>query len=40
MELCQQRRGEYRDMTYLDEGRVELHYFMPLNEIITTSLTR
>ena len=34
MELCQQRRGEYRDMTYLDEGRVELHYFMPLNEII------
>ena len=34
MELCQQRRGEYRDMTYLDEGRVELHYFMPLNAII------
>ena len=34
MELCQPRRGEYRDMTYLDEGRVELRYFMPLNEII------
>ncbi len=34
MELCQQRRGEYRDMSYLDEGRVELRYFMPLNEII------
>ncbi len=34
MELCQQRRGEFRDMKYLDEGRVELHYFMPLNEII------
>ena len=34
MELCQQRRGEYRDMTYLDESRVELRYFMPLNEII------
>ena len=34
MELCQQRRGEYRDMTYLDEGRVELHYFIPLNETI------
>ena len=34
MELCQQRRGEYRDMAYLDEGRVELHYDMPLNEII------
>ena len=34
MDLCQQRRGEYRDMAYLDEGRVELRYFMPLNEII------
>ena len=34
MDLCQQRRGEYRDMTYLDENRVELRYFMPLNEII------
>ncbi|MDO4846259.1 MAG: elongation factor 4, partial [Oscillospiraceae bacterium] len=34
MELCQQRRGEYKDMTYLDASRVELHYDMPLNEII------
>lgn len=34
MDLCQQRRGEYRDMTYLDQSRVELHYDMPLNEII------
>ena len=34
MDLCQQRRGEYRDMTYLDEGRGELRYYMPLNEII------
>ena len=34
MELCQNRRGEYRDMTYLDPTRVELHYEMPLNEII------
>ncbi|MCI8524607.1 MAG: elongation factor 4 [Oscillospiraceae bacterium] len=34
MELCQQRRGEFRDMTYLDTTRVELHYEMPLNEII------
>ncbi len=34
MDLCQQRRGEYRDMTYLDRSRVELHYDMPLNEII------
>ena len=34
MELCQERRGEFKDMTYLDGTRVELHYFMPLNEII------
>ncbi len=34
MELCQERRGEYRDMQYLDTDRVELHYDMPLNEII------
>ena len=34
MDLCQQRRGEFRDMTYLDQSRVELHYDMPLNEII------
>ena len=34
MDLCQQRRGEFKDMTYLDQSRVELHYDMPLNEII------
>ena len=34
MDLCQERRGEYQDMTYLDDTRVELHYDMPLNEII------
>ena len=34
MELCTNRRGEYKDMTYLDTTRVELHYSMPLNEII------
>ena len=34
MELCQQRRGEFKDMVYLDASRVELHYEMPLNEII------
>ncbi len=34
MELCQDRRGEYRDMSYLDGSRVELHYELPLNEII------
>ena len=34
MDLAQQRRGEYRDMVYLDANRVELHYEMPLNEII------
>ncbi|MEG1404433.1 MAG: translation elongation factor 4 [Oscillospiraceae bacterium] len=34
MELCQDRRGEYLDMQYLDDTRVELHYNLPLNEII------
>ena len=34
MNLATSRRGEYRDMTYLDADRAELHYFMPLNEII------
>jgi GTP-binding protein LepA len=34
MELCQDRRGEYSDMKYLDDNRVILTYRMPLNEII------
>ena len=34
MELCQDRRGVYKDMKYLDETRVILCYEMPLNEII------
>ena len=34
MELCQNRRGEFKDMVNLDASRVELHYEMPLNEII------
>ena len=34
MELCQQRRGEYISMEYLDSSRVMLTYHMPLNEII------
>jgi len=34
MELCQERRGEYSDMKYLDTNRVMLTYRMPLNEII------
>ena len=34
MELCQDRRGIYKDMKYLDETRVILTYEMPLNEII------
>ena len=34
MDLCQSRRGEFKDMVYLDANRVELHYEMPLNEII------
>lgn len=34
MELCQQRRGEYISMEYLDETRAQLIYHLPLNEII------
>ena len=34
MPLCQERRGEYKDMQYLDQRLVEMHYEMPLNEII------
>ena len=34
MDLCQDRRGEFIDMKYLEETRVELHYILPLNEII------
>ena len=34
MEMCQNRRGNYVDMKYLDENRVSLIYEMPLNEII------
>ena len=34
MDLCTNRRGIFKDMVYLDANRVELHYEMPLNEII------
>lgn len=34
MELCQDRRGVYKNMDYIDEGRAILTYEMPLNEII------
>ena len=34
MELCQERRGVYKDMTYIEADRVDLHYVLPLNEII------
>jgi len=34
MELCQERRGIYKNMKYLDTTRVEMHYELPLNEII------
>ncbi len=34
MELCQSRRGIYKDTKYLDAERVELHYELPLNEIV------
>ena len=34
MELCKERRGIFLDMKYLDKTRVELHYILPLNEIV------
>ena len=34
MPICQERRGEYQDMQYLDASLVELHYQLPLNETI------
>ncbi len=34
MELCQDRRGVFKDMQYIDETRVEMHYELPLNEIV------
>jgi len=34
MELCQQRRGVYKDTNYLDPNRAELRYQLPLNEIV------
>ncbi len=34
MELCQEKRGVFVDMKYLEETRVEMHYILPLNEII------
>ncbi len=34
MELCQERRGVFKDMKYIDSTRVDIHYEMPLNEVI------
>ena len=34
MDLCKDRRGVFADMKYIDKNRVELHYTLPLNEII------
>ena len=34
MELCQDKRGTFRDMKYIDGGRVLLNYDLPLNEVI------
>jgi GTP-binding protein LepA len=34
MELCQDRRGVFKDMTYVTADRVDIHYELPLNEII------
>jgi GTP-binding protein LepA len=34
MDLCQDRRGIFQNMSYIDAGRVDIHYKLPLNEII------
>lgn len=34
MELCQERRGTFVDMSYLDKNRVTIKYILPLNEVI------
>ena len=34
MELCQNRRGIFENMQYIDDTRVSLHYTLPLNEIV------
>lgn len=34
MELCQDRRGIFKEMSYIDKSRVDIHYELPLNEII------
>ena len=34
MELCQERRGEHAGMHYLSADRVQLHYDLPLSEIV------
>lgn len=34
MDLCQERRGVFKDMTYISADRVDIHYELPLNEII------
>lgn len=34
MDLCQERRGVFKDMEYIDTDRVDIHYELPLNEII------
>jgi GTP-binding protein LepA len=34
MELCQERRGVFKDMKYIDNSRVDMHYELPLNEIV------
>ena len=34
MELCQERRGVFKDMQYVGKERVDIHYLLPLNEIV------
>ncbi len=35
LDLCQRKRGEQKDMTHLDEGRIIIKYKLPLNEVAT-----
>lgn len=34
MEICQKKRGQFKDMQYLDENRVNITYEIPLSEIV------
>ena len=40
MEICQERRGIFVDMNYIEETRASIHYLLPLNEIRGSRFTR